>query len=85
MGAGIAMHIATQYSDLVRQLVVASVTYNNSGFLPRLIAGMENLKPENLADPLAGGICPGSAESGRMAHASRKGKTTEPAYHELAC
>jgi hypothetical protein len=39
MGAGIAMHIATQYSDLVRQLVVASVTYNNSGFLPRLIAG----------------------------------------------
>lgn len=48
MGAGIALHIAIQYQDLVRKLVVASVTYNNNGFIPGLIAGMENLKPENM-------------------------------------
>jgi hypothetical protein len=28
--------------------VVASVTYNNSGFIPGLLAGMENLKLENM-------------------------------------
>ena len=49
MGAGIALHIAIQYLDLVHKLVVASVTFNNSGFQPGLLAGMENLKPENLA------------------------------------
>lgn len=49
MGAGIALHIAVKYPDLVRKLVVASVTYSNSGFRPGLLAGMENLKPENLA------------------------------------
>jgi pimeloyl-ACP methyl ester carboxylesterase len=50
MGAGIALHIAVRHPDLVRKLVVASVTYNNSGFRPGLLAGMENLKPENLAE-----------------------------------
>jgi pimeloyl-ACP methyl ester carboxylesterase len=49
MGAGIALYIAIYHPDLVRKLVVASVTYNNSGFRPGLLAGMENLKPENLA------------------------------------
>jgi pimeloyl-ACP methyl ester carboxylesterase len=49
MGAGIALYIAIQYPDLVRKLVVASVTYNNNGFQPGLLSGMENLKPENLA------------------------------------
>ncbi len=49
MGAGIALQIAIHQPDLVRKLVVASVTYNNSGFQPGLVAGMENLKPENLA------------------------------------
>jgi pimeloyl-ACP methyl ester carboxylesterase len=37
MGAGIALHIAIQYPDMVRKLVAASVTYNNKdsnlGFL----------------------------------------------------
>lgn len=33
----------------MRKLIVASVTYNNDGFQPGLLAGMENLKPENLA------------------------------------
>jgi pimeloyl-ACP methyl ester carboxylesterase len=48
MGAGIALDIAIQHPDLVRKLVVASVTYNNNGFLPGLLSGMENLKPEDL-------------------------------------
>lgn len=48
MGAGISLHIAIHYQGLVRKLVVASVTYNNNGFIPGLIAGMENLKPENM-------------------------------------
>ena len=48
MGAGIALHIAIHYQGLIRKLVVASVTYNNNGFIPGLIAGMENLKPENI-------------------------------------
>ena len=33
----------------MRKLVVASVTYNNDGFHPGLLAGMENLKPEHMA------------------------------------
>lgn len=49
MGAGIALHNAIKYPDLVRKLVVASVTCNNNGFIPGLIAGMENLKHEVMA------------------------------------
>lgn len=49
MGAGIALQIAIQHPDLVRKLVVAAVTYNRDGFHPGLLAGMETLKPEDLA------------------------------------
>jgi pimeloyl-ACP methyl ester carboxylesterase len=49
MGAGIALQIAIQHPDLVRKLVVAAVTYNSDGFHPGLLAGMETLKPEDLA------------------------------------
>lgn len=49
MGAGIALQIAIRHQDRVHKLVVASVTYNNNGFHPGLLAGMENLKPEDLA------------------------------------
>lgn len=49
MGAGIVLYIAIQYPDLMRKLVISSVTHNNSGIRPELLAGMENLKPENLA------------------------------------
>lgn len=49
LGAGIALQLAIQHPDLVEKLVVASVTYNNEGFQPGLLTGMENLKPENLA------------------------------------
>lgn len=49
MGAGIALQIAIKHPDLVRKLVLAAVTYNNEGFHPGLIAGMESLQPEHLA------------------------------------
>lgn len=48
MGAGIALQIAIGHPDLVHKLVLAAVTYNNDGFHPGLLAGMEHLKPEDL-------------------------------------
>ena len=48
MGAGIALQIAIMHKDLVDKLILASVTYNNEGFQPDSLEGMENLKPENL-------------------------------------
>ncbi|GHO87505.1 alpha/beta fold hydrolase [Dictyobacter formicarum] len=48
MGAGIALQIAIAHPKLVRKLVLTSVTYNNEGFHPGLLAGMETLKPEDL-------------------------------------
>src|SRR5918911_1381732 len=49
MGAGIALAIAIRYPDLVRKLVLAAVTYNSDGLHPGMLAGMETLKPEDLA------------------------------------
>jgi pimeloyl-ACP methyl ester carboxylesterase len=49
LGAGIALQIAIQHPDLVRKLVVAALTYNTGGFHPGLLAGIETLKPEDLA------------------------------------
>ncbi len=48
IGAGVALHLVLRHPDVVRKLVVISVTYNNDGFQPGLVAGMENLKPEYL-------------------------------------
>jgi len=48
MGAGIALQLAIQHPELVRKVVVAAVTYNNDGFHPGLIAGLEGLQPEHL-------------------------------------
>ncbi len=48
MGAGIALQMAIMHKDLIQKLILASVTYNNEGFQPGLLEGMENLKPENL-------------------------------------
>jgi pimeloyl-ACP methyl ester carboxylesterase len=48
MGSGIALQIAIKHPDLVRKLVLAAVTYNKDGFYPGLLAGMENLQPEDL-------------------------------------
>src|SRR5215469_13616273 len=49
MGSGIALQIAIKHPNLARKLVLAAVTYNNDGFHPGLLAGMENLQPEDLA------------------------------------
>ena len=49
LGAGIALQVTIKHPDLVRKLVLAAVTYNKDGLQPGLLAGMENLKPENLA------------------------------------
>jgi len=48
LGAGVAVHLAIRHPDAVRKLVLASVTYNMSGFHPGLMEGMENMKPEAL-------------------------------------
>src|SRR5947199_10459253 len=38
MGAGIALQIAIRHPEVVRELVLASVTYNRNGFYPELLA-----------------------------------------------
>jgi pimeloyl-ACP methyl ester carboxylesterase len=49
MGAAVALHLAIRHPDVVRKLVLASITYNKSGFHPGLMEGMENMKPEHMA------------------------------------
>jgi pimeloyl-ACP methyl ester carboxylesterase len=46
MGAGVALQVASQYPELVRKLVVASVSYNSAGLHPGLIDGLAGLQPE---------------------------------------
>jgi pimeloyl-ACP methyl ester carboxylesterase len=45
-GAFIALHVAIRHPDLVRKLVLASVTYNLSGVHPGLMEGLADMKPE---------------------------------------
>jgi len=49
MGSGVALEIAIRYPDLVRKLVLASLTYTRDGFHPGLLEGIEGLQPEHLA------------------------------------
>ncbi len=49
MGAGIALQIAIRHSELVRKLVLASVTYNDGGLYAELRAALDASKPEDLA------------------------------------
>ncbi len=46
MGAGIALQIAIRHPEVVRKLVLASVTYNKSGLHPGLMEGLGEMKPE---------------------------------------
>ena len=48
MGAGVALQVALRHPEVVRKLVLASVTYNDSGFHPGLMEGMENMRPEDM-------------------------------------
>ena len=46
MGAGVALHFAIRHPELLRKLVLASVTYNMDGIHPGLMEGMGQMKPE---------------------------------------
>jgi pimeloyl-ACP methyl ester carboxylesterase len=49
MGAGVALQVAIRHPDVVRKLVLASVTYNKDGLHPGLMEGLENMRPEDMA------------------------------------
>src|SRR5688500_8502900 len=46
MGGSVALHLAIRHPDVVRKLVLASVTYNLSGVHPGLMEGLADMKPE---------------------------------------
>src|SRR5215211_5001492 len=46
LGASVALHLAIRHPDVVRKLVLASVTYNLSGVHPGLMEGLADMKPE---------------------------------------
>lgn len=46
MGAGVALHVALRHPEVVRKLVLASVTYTLSGLHPGLMDGLADMKPE---------------------------------------
>jgi len=46
MGAGVALHVAIRHPDVLRKLVLASITYNLSGVHPGLMEGLADMKPE---------------------------------------
>src|SRR5215212_8241606 len=48
MGAGVALQVAIQRPEVVRKLVLASVTYNSSGLHPGLMEGKQNMRPEDM-------------------------------------
>jgi pimeloyl-ACP methyl ester carboxylesterase len=48
MGGEIALQIAIRYPDLVRKLVVASITFNSGGYHPGVLAGIAAMTPEAL-------------------------------------
>lgn len=50
LGAGVALQTAIRHPQLVRKLVLASVTYNHGGIYPELLAGIEHMNPEDLIE-----------------------------------
>jgi pimeloyl-ACP methyl ester carboxylesterase len=46
MGAAVALHLAIRHPEVVRKLVLASVSYNLSGIHPGLLEGLGEMKPE---------------------------------------
>jgi pimeloyl-ACP methyl ester carboxylesterase len=46
MGAAVALHAAIRHPEVVRKLVLASVTYTLSGIHPGLMEGMGDMTPE---------------------------------------
>jgi pimeloyl-ACP methyl ester carboxylesterase len=46
MGAAVALHLVIRHPDIVRKLVLASVSYQLSGIHPGLMDGLGEMKPE---------------------------------------
>lgn len=46
MGAGVALHVVIRHPEVVRKLVLASVTYTMNGIHPGLMEGLAAMKPE---------------------------------------
>ncbi len=46
MGAGVALQVAIRHPDVVRKLILMSVTYTFSGIHPGLMDGLGNMTPE---------------------------------------
>lgn len=46
LGAGVALHTIIRHPQVVRKLVLASITYTMSGFHPGLMEGMGSMTPE---------------------------------------
>jgi pimeloyl-ACP methyl ester carboxylesterase len=49
MGGGVALQTVIRYPEMVRKLVVASVSYNNDGIYPEVLEGIEHITPEAFA------------------------------------
>jgi pimeloyl-ACP methyl ester carboxylesterase len=46
LGAGVALQVAIRHPEVLRKLILASITYTLDGFHPGLIEGMGDMKPE---------------------------------------
>jgi len=46
LGAAVALHVAIRHPNVLRKLVLASVSYNLSGIHPGLMEGLGDMKPE---------------------------------------
>ncbi len=46
MGAAVALHVAIRHPEVIRKLVLASITYTMSGLHPGLMEGLGNMTPE---------------------------------------
>lgn len=46
MGAAVALHVAIRHPEVVRKLVLASVTYHQGGIHPGLMDGLGEMQPE---------------------------------------
>jgi pimeloyl-ACP methyl ester carboxylesterase len=46
MGAAVALHVVIRHPEVVRKLVLASVSYNLAGVHPGLMEGLGEMKPE---------------------------------------
>ncbi|HEX2134828.1 MAG TPA: alpha/beta fold hydrolase [Microvirga sp.] len=49
MGGAVALQVAIRHPEVVRKLVLASVSYNNDGTYPELLEAIEHITPEAFA------------------------------------